>query len=186
MIAAGGNLYYKDPMTSKWALVKRSGAGKSEAGKAGTPRATLSYQTILDTAKSITEVTDSTSTVNGVLVEHYRIVPDLLKLLAQASAGHSPSNPAAMTALQTVLQDATLVADVWTGTSDHLVHRLSYDADVTADLHQLAGAMSSQAAAKVPAFNLPAGSIGHVTAHIVVDLHDFNTRLTIQAPAVAG
>jgi len=160
--------------------------GGRPRAKSGTPRATLSYQTILDTAKSITEVTDSTSTVNGVLVEHYRIVPDLLKLLAQASAGHSPSNPAAMTALQTVLQNATVAADVWTGTSDHLVHRLSYDADVTADLHQLAGAMSSQAAAKVPAFNLPAGSIGHVTAHIVVDLHDFNTRLTIQAPAVAG
>jgi len=85
-----------------------------------------------------------------------------------------------------VLQNASLTADVWTGTNDHLIHRLSYDADVSADLHNLAGAFGSTATAKVPAFNLPVGSVAHVTAHVVIDLHDFNTQLKIQAPTVAG
>jgi hypothetical protein len=40
------------------------------------------------------------------------------------------------------------------------------------------------ASSKAPVFSLPAGSIAHLTAHMVVDLHDFNTQLKIQAPAV--
>ena len=91
-----------------------------------------------------------------------------------------------MTALQTVLQNASLKADAWTGTGDHLVRRLSYDADVSADLHQLAAALGNSATAMVPALNLPAGSIARVTAHTVIDLHDFNSKLTIKAPAVTS
>jgi len=181
VVAVGGTLYYKDPMTSKWEVLKRpeTTAPKTSPGK-------LSYQAILDTAKSITEVTDSSATLNGATVEHYRVVPDLVKLFAQISASHASSNSAATAALQTVLQNASLTADVWTGTNDHLIHRLSYDADVSADLHLLAGAFESSATAKVPGLNLPAGSVAHVTAHIVIDLHDFNTQLKIQAPTVAG
>ncbi|HEY8736813.1 MAG TPA: hypothetical protein VIO62_07190 [Candidatus Dormibacteraeota bacterium] len=179
VVAAGGKLYYKDPMTSKWQVLKASGSTEPK-----TATGTLSYQTILDTAKSITEITDSNSTLNGVTVEHYRLVPDLVKLFAAVSAGHSSSSPAATAALQTVLQNASLVADVWTGTSDHLIHRLSYDADLSADLSQLAGLMGSKASATAPAFSLPAGSMAHLTAHAVIDLHDFNTQLKIQAPAV--
>ncbi len=180
VVAAGGKLYYKDPMTSKWQVLKQSGATEPK-----TATGTLSYQTILDTAKSLTEITDSNPTLNGVTVEHYRLVPDLAKLFAAISAGHSSSNSEATTALQTVLQNASLVADVWTGSSDHLIHRLSYDADLTADLSQLAGAMADKASAKAPAFSLPAGSIAHLTAHAVIDLHDFNTALKIQAPTVS-
>jgi hypothetical protein len=121
--------------------------------------------------------------LNGVTVEHYRVVPDLVKLFSAISSGQN-TNSAAMTALQTVLQNATVSADVWTGSSDHLVRRLSYDADVTADLSQLASAMSDKASTKAPAFGLPAGSVAHLTAHVVVDLHDFNTQLKIQAPTV--
>jgi len=178
VIAAGGSLYYKDPMTSKWQVLKRpaTAEAKSSPGK-------LSYQTILDTAKSVTEVTDTNTSLNGVTVEHYRVVPDLVKLFSAISSGQN-TNSAAMTALQTVLQNATVSADVWTGSSDHLVRRLSYDADVTADLSRLPSAMSDKASTKAPAFSLPASSVAHLTAHVVVDLHDFNTQLKIQAPTV--
>lgn len=179
VIAVGGKLYYKDPMTSKWQLVKQAPKTAESKNPGG-----FSYQTILDSS-SMTEVKDSNSTINGAAVDHYRIVPDLVKLFAAISAGHTQSNSAAMSAIQTILQNATVTADVWTGTSDHLVRRASYDADVTADLSQLAGALSSKTStAKVPALSLPAGSNAHVTAHIVLDLHDFNTQLKIQAPAV--
>ena len=178
VIAAGGSLYYKDPMTSKWQVVKRPAT--AEAKSSPDKR---SYQTILDTAKSVTEVTDTNTSLNGVTVEHYRVVPDLVKLFTALSAGPAINSPA-MTALQAILQNATISADVWNGSSDHLVRRLSYDADVTADLSQLAGAISDKASTKAPAFSLPAGSVAHLTAHVVVDLRDFNTQLKIQAPTV--
>ena len=181
VLAVGGAIYFTDPMTSKWEVLKRP-EGTTPKSSPGT----LSYQAILDTAKSITEVTDSSATLNDATVEHYRVVPDLVKLFAQISGSHASSNSAATAALQTVLQNASVTADVWTGTNDHLIHRLSYDADVSADLHNLAGAFGSTATAKVPAFNLPVGSVAHVTAHVVIDLHDFNTQLKIQAPTVAG
>jgi|GEM_PF-1917372 len=182
VIAVGGKLYYKDPMTSKWQLLKREARiTESKTGRR------LSYQTILDTASSVTDVTDTNSTINGVTVDHYRVVPDLAKLLAAISAGHTTTNSAAMSALQTVLQSATLTADVWTGSSDHLVRRLSYDADFTADLSQLVGALKARSATtKAPVLSLPAGSMVHLTAHITVDLHDFNRQLTIEAPTLAS
>jgi hypothetical protein len=182
VVAAGGNLYYRDPMTSKWEIVKRGATGASHSSSAK-----LSYHTVLDTAKSITEITDPTTSIGGVAVDHYRVVPDLAKLFDQASAGQSPTNAAAASLLKAILQNATLAADVWTGTSDHLIRRLSYDASVSADLSQLSAAMAAgKPSDKAPAFSLPAGSTAQVTAHIVINLHDFNTQVTIQAPTVAG
>lgn len=180
VVAAGGNLYYKDPMTSKWEIVKRAGAAASHSSTAK-----LSYQMLLDTAKSITESTDANASIGGVAVDHYRVVPDLVKLFDQASAGQSPTSATAASALRLVLQNATLTADVWTGTSDHLIRRLSYDASVNADLSQLSAVMAGKATDKAPAFTLPAGSMAQVTAHIVIDLHDFNTQVNIQAPTLA-
>jgi len=180
VVAAGGNLYYMDPMTSKWEIVKRAGAEASHGSSAK-----LSYQMILDTATSITEITDPNTSIGGVAVDHYRVVPDLAKLFDQASAGHSPTNATA-SALKLILQNATLTADLWTGTSDHLIRRLSYDASVSADLSQLSAVMAGKAADKAPPFSLPAGSVAQVTAHIVINLHDFNTQVNIQAPTVAG
>ena len=181
VVAAGGNLYYKDPMTSKWELVKQAGAQAAHRSSAK-----LSYQMILDTATSITEITDPNTSIGGVTVDHYRVVPDLAKLFDQASAGHPPTNATAASALKLILQNASLTADLWTGTSDHLIRRLSYDASVSADLSQVSAAWVSKPADKAPAFSLPAGSVAQVTAHIVIDLHDFNTQVNIQAPTVAG
>jgi len=181
VVAAGGNLYYKDPMTSKWEIVKRAGAEASHSSSAK-----LSYQMLLDSAKSITEITDPNPSIGGATVDHYRVVPDLVRLFDQASAGQSPTNATAASALKLVLQNATLTADVWTGTSDHLIRRVSYDASLSADLSQLSAARASKPADKAPTFSLPAGSVAQVTAHIVIELHDFNTQVNIQAPTVAG
>lgn len=192
VVATGGNLYYKDPMSGNWKMVKRPAARSASNGESGTGSkkgaSKLSYQAVLDTAKSVTEVNGSSTTMDGTAVDHYQVVPDLVKLFNQISAGHGSSNSAAMAALQTVLQNATLTADVWTGTGDHLIRRFSYDASVSADLHQLVAAMPQGASprASAPALTLPAGSIAQVTAHIVIDLHDYNRPVTIKAPAVSG
>lgn len=180
VIATGGTLYYKDPMTSKWKVVKRSPTEPNTAA----PK--LSYQTLLDTARSVTEITPANpSLLNGVTVEQYRIVPDLAKLFATIAAGHSETNSSGMAALESVLRNASVSADVWAGKDDHLIRRVSYDVDVTGDLSQLlAGMKPATASSKVPVFSLPAGSIAHVAAHVVVDLHDFNSQVKIQAPTV--
>lgn len=177
VVAVGGTLYYKDPMTSRWEVLKRG-----ETGSQHTDKVKLSYQTILDTAKSVTEVGDPT-TLNGVSVEHYRVVPDLVKLFAQLSADHQPKNPQAAAIIQEVLKSVILTADVWTGVDDHLIHRLSYDTDVTVDLSQLATAFPSDSQ---QALTLPPGSVARLTAHAVIDLHDFNVKVKIQAPTVGS
>ena len=174
LIATGGKLYVKNPMTEKWQALptpQRTGAQKSKA--------TLSYQTVLDTAKSLMEIKDQPSTLDGVSVDHYRIVPDLVKLFALAAAGHTAENGQAMTAIQNLLQSASVTADVWTGSNDHLVRRVSYDA--TVDLHALS-ALGGAAGSSHQGLSIPSGSLAHLSA--VVDLHDFNAKVKIVAPTV--
>ncbi len=178
VVAVDGTLYYKDPMTSRWEVLKRGEIGAQDTGKVK-----LSYQTILDTAKRVTEVGGSTI-LNGVSVDHYQVVPDLVKLFTQLAAGRESPNPQAAALIQDVLKKVTLTVDVWTGVDDHLIHRLSYDADVTLDLQKLATAAGSHPTAEAPALRVPAGSVGHLTAHVVIDAHDFNATVKIQAPAV--
>jgi hypothetical protein len=178
VIATGGRLYAKDPMSGKWETVSAHAGQGSEKSKAA-----LSYQAVIDTARSLTEINDQPSTLGGVAVDHYRIVPDLVKLFALVSANHSAKNPQLMSALQDLLQNAQLTADVWTGSSDHLIRRLSYDADATADLHALAAAFAGQRSSTSESLNIPAGSTAHLTAHAVINLHNFNAAITVKAPA---
>jgi hypothetical protein len=179
VIATGGRLYVKDPMSGKWQALAAHPAANLDGSKPA-----LSYQAVLDTAKSLTEINGQPSTINGVSVDHYRVVPDLLKLFAQATAGHASKNPQEIAVIQDVLRNANLTADVWTSTNDHLVRRFSYDADVTADLSALAAAL--RASPNGESLTVPAGSVGHLTAHAVINLHDFNARVTIKAPTVAA
>ena len=181
VIAAGGQVYAKDPMTGKWKTLGQRDQPNSAKSKAG-----LSYQALIDTAKSLAEISDQPSTINGVAVDHYRIVPDLVRLLAQVSTGGSSKDPQAMAALQGILQNARLTADVWTGTTDHLIRRVSYDADVTADLHVLSAAFANGTGSNGQSLQIPAGSLAHLTAHAVINLHDFNSAVTIKAPIVAS
>ena len=181
LIATGGHLYYKNPMTQKWQSMTRPAP---QAGKPSTSH--LSYQTLLDTAKSLTEVTASPSTLDGAAVDEYHIVPDLAKLFAMLASGRAPENSQAAAAIEQLLQNATVSADVWTGTGDHLVRRVSYDADVTADLSQLASALGSVSSPAAQSFSIPAGSTGHLTAHVQINLHDYNRSVTITAPTVGS
>jgi hypothetical protein len=82
VIATGGRFYAKDPMTGKWKALGQPDRADSAKSKIG-----LSYQALIDTAKSLTEINDQPSTINGVAVDHYRVVPDLVRLFAQVTAG---------------------------------------------------------------------------------------------------
>lgn len=175
--AVGGTVYYQDPITLKWEAVSRD---RIDTQKDGRPK--LSYQTLLDTAKSITEV-GGTTTINGVSAEHYRVVPDLVKLFAQIATKLESKDPQAAAVVQEALRGVNLTVDVWTGADDHLIRRLSYDLDASVDLHQLAALdpHASQAG-----WNVPAGSTAHLTAHVVINLHDFNAPVSVTAPTVGS
>jgi len=181
VIAVAGRLYAKDPMTGKW-----KGLGRPDQAHSAKSKAGLSYQALIDTAKSLAEINDQPSAINGVAVDHYRIVPDLARLLAQVTSGSPSKDSQAIVALQGILQNAQLTADVWTGTSDHLIRRLSYDADVTADLQALSAAFANGAGSNGQSVQIPAGSMAHLTAHAVINLHDFNGAVTIKAPTVSS
>ena len=181
VIAVAGRLYAKDPITGKW-----KGLGQPDRAEAAKSKAGLSYQALIDTAKSLAEINDQPSTINGVAVDHYRIVPDLVRLLAQVTAGGPSKDPQAMAALQGILQNAQLTADVWTGTSDHLIRRVSYEVDVTADLHALSAAFPNGTGSNGQSVQIPAGSMAHLTAHVVINLHDFNAVVKIQAPTLSS
>jgi hypothetical protein len=180
VIATGGHVYYKDPMTQKWELAKRPAGGA-----ASKPGSSL-YQGVLDTARSLTEVSPQPSKIDGATVEEYRIVPDLANLFAQIESTRMPQNPQALAAIRQVLQSAAVTANVWTGSSDHLLRRVTYDADVSADLSQLASAFASQGGSESRAFTIPAGSTGRLTAHVEVNLHDYNRTVTISAPTIGS
>ncbi|HKV29384.1 MAG TPA: hypothetical protein VJT14_00025, partial [Candidatus Dormibacteraeota bacterium] len=180
VIAVNGRLYARDPMTGKWKDLRQPGKAGSAKSRTG-----LSYQALIDTAKSLAEINDQPSTINGVAVDHYRIVPDLVKLLAQVTTAGSSKDTQAMAALEGILQNVQLTADVWTGTSDHLIRRVSYDAEVTADLHALAAAFARGMASNGQSLQVPVGATAHLTAHAVINLHDFNGAVTITAPAVS-
>jgi len=181
VIAVGGRLYIKDPMTGKWKALGQPDQANSAKSKTG-----LSYQALIDTAKSLSEINDQPSTINGVAVDHYRIVPDLVKLLAQVTAGGSSKDRQVTAALEGILQNAQLTADVWTGNSDHLIRRISYDADVTADLHALSAAFANGTGSNGQSPQILAGSMAHLTAHAVINLHDFNAAVTIKAPIASS
>jgi hypothetical protein len=91
-----------------------------------------------------------------------------------------------MAALQSLLQNAQLTAGVWTGTSDHLIRRVSYDVDVIADLHALSAAFADATGSNGQSLQIPAGATAHLTAHAVINLHDFNGAVTIKAPTVSS
>jgi hypothetical protein len=181
VIAAGGQVYARDLMTGKWKALGQPDRADSAKSKAG-----LSYQALVDTAKSLAEINDQPSTINGVAVDHYRIVPDLVRLFAQVTAGSASKSTQAMAALDSLVQNAQLTADVWTGTSDRLIRRVSYDADVNADLHALAAAFADGTGSNGQSLQIPAGATAHLTAHAVVNLHDFNGAVTIKAPTVSS
>src|SRR5438309_7538168 len=57
VIAVAGRLYAKDPMTGKW-----KGLGQPDRAEAAKSKAGLSYQALIDTAKSLAEINDQPST----------------------------------------------------------------------------------------------------------------------------
>jgi hypothetical protein len=57
---------------------------------------------------------------------------------------------------------------------------------VTADLQALSAAFAKGTGATGQSVQIPAGSVAHLTAHAVINLHDFNGAVTIKVPTVSS
>jgi hypothetical protein len=171
---ANGKAYVKNPLNGKWEVSSQS---SGLTGQLSQPDP-LSYDQLLKNVKSIKDLGDTT--LNGTTVHHYRLVPDKDKLIASLDKA-ATKNPQALAAIKQVLDTGTMTVEVWFGKDDHLVRRVSTDADYTIDLSQLMGSLGAPAAS---ASKLPPGSSIHATAHVVINYHDFDAPVTISIPTV--
>jgi len=175
VIVANGKAYVKNPLSNKWQVSPQSGG---ITGQFSQPDP-LSYDQLLLNVKSIKDRGDTT--LNGTAVHHYQLTPDKDKLIASLDKA-AVKNPQALAAIKQVLDSGTMTVEVWFGKDDHLVRRVSTDADYTIDLNQLMGSLGSSPASGSP---LPAGSSIHATAHVVISYHDFDAPVTISIPTIS-
>jgi hypothetical protein len=174
VIVANGKAYVKNPVSGKWQVSAQAGI----TGQLSQPDP-LSYDELLKNVKSIKDLGDTT--LNGTTVHHYQLTPDKDKLIASLDKA-AVKNPQALAAIKQVLDSGTMTVDVWFGKDDHLVRRVSTDADYTIDLNQFMGALG---ASPKSGSQFPAGSNIHATAHVVINYHDFDAPVTISIPTVS-
>jgi hypothetical protein len=174
VVVANGKAYVKNPLTNKWQVSASSGL----TSQFSQPDP-LSYEQLLKNVKSIKDLGDTT--LNGTAVHHYQLIPDKDKLLAALDKA-AVKNPQALAAIKQVLDSGTMTVEVWFGKDDHLVRRVSTDADYTIDLNQMLGSLG---ATPPSGSQLPTGATIHTTAHVVINYHDFDAPVTISIPTVS-
>jgi len=163
MVFAGGKIYIKDPTSGNW--TQPAGAqGVSQFTNQADP---LSGAAILKTAQSIKDLGDTT--LNGSAVHHYQIVPDKSKVADQASTQQAKD------LVRSMLENGSILLEVWIGKDDHLLHRMKNDTDATIDLKKVMEASGQQLP---PGFPLPAGATVHTVVHATIDYRDFNAPVS--------
>ncbi len=171
MVFAGGKIYIKDPTSGNWTQ-PASAQGVSQFTNQADP---LSGAAILKTAQSIKDLGDTT--LNGSGVHHYQIVPDKNKVADQASTQQAKD------LVRSMLENGSILLEVWIGKDDHLLHRMKNDTDATIDLKKVMDASGQQLP---PGFPLPAGATVHTVVHATIDYRDFNAPVTVSVPAVSS
>lgn len=174
VIVANGKAYVKNPLSGKWEASAQSGNLTDQLGQPDP----LSYDQYLKNVKSIKDLGDTS--IGGTTVHHYQLTPDKDKLLASLSKRPSMT-PQALAAVKQVLDSGLMTVDVWFGKDDHLVRRVSVNADYSVDLNQLLGSLGAAAAGS----RLPAGASIHAVAAVTINYHDFDAPVTISIPTVS-
>ncbi len=171
----GGKFYIKDPTSGNWMLAQNV-PGLGQLGNQLDP---TSANDVLKTVQSVKDLGDTT--VGGTSVHHYDIVPDKVKLAQQLAGANADAQTQAF--IQDVLNNGTIHVQVWIGKSDHLLRRLQEDLDGNIDLSKELGALGQSG--QLPPGAIPTNASIHFTAHIKVDLHDFNSAVTVAIPSVS-
>lgn len=173
-VVAGGKFYIKDPTTGNWTLAQ----GASGLGQFSSQLDPVSTTALLKAVQTVKDLGDTK--LNGVDVHHYEIVPDKTKL--QAQMGASGLNAQMQAVIKDMVDKGTFHIEVWIGKDDHLLRRIKEDIDANLDLGAILAAAMPPGATPLP--GMPANATIHLTGHIGVDLHDFNSTVTVTVPSV--
>jgi hypothetical protein len=177
VVVVAGKTYIQNPLTQKWEVSASSGL--SSGFNQPDP---LSYTELLNSAQSVKDLGDTK--LGGVDVHHYQVIPDKAKLAARLDTSASVKSAQAKAALKQMLDSGALKVEVWFGKDDHLVRRLSTDADYTLDLAQLFANLSGASGGAGAMPSMPPGSSLRAVAHLVINYHDFDAPVTVTAPSV--
>src|SRR5436853_4617 len=118
---------------------------------------------------------------NGTDVHHYEIVPDKTKLEAQM--GSSGLSAQMQAVIKNMVDKGTFHIEVWIGKGDHLLRQVKEDIDANLDLGAILAAAMPAGATPIP--GIPANATIHLVGHISVNLHDFNSTVTVAVPSVS-
>lgn len=186
-ITIGDTEYFTNPTTGAWlkTTVKGLGIGMSGASSMGQFDLSSTNQ-LLKYAKSVTDLGDTQ--VNGVRVHHYRLFVDTDKLKAALpSSGNSTMVPG----LATGLTIKTYQFENWVGIDDHLLRQtqLDYAMSLVAPtpVAKPPGCVTVKTLQTPPAGATAcpqdfSGMTYDASASMTVKLHDFNSKVTIEAP----
>lgn len=175
-VVAGGKFYIKDPTTGNWTIAQ----GTSGFGQFSSQLDPISTTDLLKAVQSVKDLGDTR--LNGTDVHHYEIVPDKAKLDEQmGSIGLSPQMQAVV---KDMVDKGTFHIEVWIGKDDHLLRRIKEDIDANLDLNAMLAAVMPSGQAPPPG-SIPANASIHLTGHITIDLHDFNSAVTVTVPSVS-
>jgi predicted small lipoprotein YifL len=193
-ITIGSDTYTKDLFTGRWKKdTKTSGAsgasGSSGSSNTGKAIENLDPATITDLVKYLTvEQALADTDVNGTHVHHYKVKIDADKLKAELTRRGVLKAGANTKAFDDFVKKEAYKMEVWIGTSDHLVRRITFDIDTVTDAgiasgFSLGGGISRGTPSGVDSLS-PTPAPVHVTAHAQLDFGDFDKPLDIKAPPI--
>ena len=180
-IRIGADSYTKNLFTGAWEKDKKTtgASGADGSGVTSSSVSNLDPATFTDLLKYLTvDQTFADTDVNGAHVHHYRVKLDPDKLKAALSAKGAIPNAKTSKAFDDFVKNGKYTMEVWVGTADHLVRRITLNFDATTDSAALGGFNFGGTTPKATATAQPV----HVTAHAQLDYTDFNKPITITAP----
>ena len=174
-VVAGGKFYVKDPTTGNWTVAQ----GTSGLGQFSNQLDPISTTGLLKAVQSVKDLGDTK--LNGTDVHHYEIVPDKTKLEEQMGA--SGLNAQTQAVIKNMVDKGTFHIEAWIGKDDHLLRQIKEDIDANLDLSAIMAAVMPSGATPLP--GIPSAATIHLTGHISIGLHDFNSTVTVTVPSVA-
>ena len=185
-VTIGSDTYTRDLFTGQWKKSTRTGSGAADSGKR---LESLDPATFSDLVKYLTvEDTLADTDLDGVHVHHYKVKIDGDKLKAELTRRGVLKAGTNTQAFDDFIKKDAYKMQVWVGTSDHLVRRVTIDIDTITDASVASGFSLGASPSSGPQSHVvrpaPSPQPVHVTGHAQLDFSDFDKPLDIKPPPV--
>jgi len=134
------------------------------------------FETLKDLERTLAPRDLGDVTIGGVRVHHLGMEADKALLLADLKT--RITDPNLESAIRDSVQSETFHIEVWIDADDHLIRRISEDTSVNETIALL------QAQLKLPALSSLSQQTTEIRGGFVLNLHDFNSPVTITAPSL--